>query len=427
MPAAFMRMRLAAKQNPHRVWFNLMHQMKVGMLKRAFHGLDDKKARGVDGVSKAQYGRDLEANLGRLENQLHRGSWKPQPMRRVMIPKAGGGKRPLAIASVEDKIVQKAAAEILETIFEPIFCESSHGFRPQRGAHSAVKALHGWLANRTHSHVVDIDIEKFFDTIDHEKLMEILKKRISDRRFLRLIRRLLKAEVLTAEGVLNNTTGTPQGSVISPILANIFLHEVIDQWLVEEKSARRWRLIRYADDMVICTGRRQEAQKCLVAIEKRLADYGLRLNRDKSHVVPFERGGREIFHFLGFRWYWGMDRKRRPLLKLKTQTERFRRSIKEFTRWIKENRNRKRLKVLWKEAGEKMRGHFAYYGVQLNTRLYEFYQAVCQALFKWLNRRSQKPSFTWTSFQARMKRMPLPKPWGCNMVNIRQRDFVYAI
>lgn len=425
MTAAFVRMRLAAKRNPGLVWNNLMHQMSKEMLSRAYHALDGKKARGMDGISKAQYGKELTANLGRLKNQLHEGSYKPKPSRRVKIPRAGGKVRPLAISNVEDKVVQKAVADILVTIYEPVFCNVSHGFRPHRGTHTAIQRLYHWLADRNHPYVVDVDIEKFFDTIDHQRLMEILRKRIADRRFLRLIWRLLSAGVLTERGVEKNTLGTPQGSIISPILANIYLHEIVDQWIRGKYAPRQCHLVRYADDMVMCFGNRQEAKACLLTLQERFAEFGLRLHPGKSRVVAFERGGGNVFHFLGFMWYWGRNRKRQPVLKLKTQTERFRKAIVAFTQWIKTNRNRKRLKVLWKEAGEKLRGHYAYYGTKLNSRLFAFYWAACNMLLKWLNRRSQKRSFSRASFQRRLARFPLPKPWGCNLLDVTQREFAY--
>lgn len=427
MPAAFMRMRLTARQQPATVWNNLMHQMSEELLTRAYHTLKGSKARGVDGMSKARYGEELAANLGRLTSQLHEGTWKPKPARRVWIPKADGKTRPLAISSFEDKIVQKAAADILVAIYEPIFHASSHGFRPRRGTHTALRELYRWLDDRTHSYVADIDIEKFFDTIDHQRLMEILRKRITDRRFLKLIWKLLKSGVLEEDGVKENEIGTPQGSIISPLLANIYLHEVIDQWAEERYGAKRHKLVRYADDVVICFGNRNEAAECVQALEQRLGMYGLRLNRSKSNVVSFERGKNAVFHFLGFTWYWGKDRKRRALLKLKTHTMRFRKALHSFTEWIKHDRNRYRLKVLWGMAAEKIRGHYAYYGVVLNERLFGFYWATVQAMFRWLNRRGQKRSYTWAAFQDRLTRHPLPKPWGKTLVNITQREIAYAI
>jgi RNA-directed DNA polymerase len=427
MPAAFMRMRLTAQQKPETIWNNLMHQMSEELLARAYHALEGGKARGVDGMSKARYGEELSSNLGRLTSQLHEGKWRPKPARRVWIPKADGKARPLAISSFEDKIVQKAVADILVAIYEPIFCGTSHGFRPKRGSHTAIKELYRWLADRIHSYVVDIDIEKFFDTIDHRRLMDILQKRISDRRFLRLIRKLLKSGVLETDEIKGTETGAPQGSIVSPILANIYLHEVIDQWAEERYGARRHKLVRYADDVVICFGGRNEAVECMDALEQRMGTYGLRLNRSKSRVVEFERGKNKVFHFLGFTWYWGKDRKRRAMLKLKTQTERFRKAIHSFSEWIKRDRNRYRLRVLWKKAGEKLRGHYAYYGVTLNNRLFGFYWAVVNVMFKWLNRRSQKRSFNWASFLNRLNLYPLPKPWGTTLINITQREIAYAI
>lgn len=427
MPAAFQRMRSAAQRDARRVWNNLVHQMSPELLEQAYHALDGKKARGMDGIGKAEYGEGLAEKLGRLRNQLHEGRWKPRPARRVTIPKADGKERLLAVSCVEEKVVQKAVADILTAIYEPVFEETSHGFRPHRGAHTAIRSLYHWLAGRPHSYVVDVDIEQFFDSIDHQRMMEILRRRISDRRFLQLVWKLMRAGIQTDHGVQRNAMGTPQGSIISPVLANIYLHEVVDQWVHERGHAQRCRLVRYADDMVICCGNRADAEEMCSALQTRLEAYELRLHPTKSRVVEFGRKSGNAFTFLGFLWYWGKDRKRRPQLKLRTQTERFRKAISAFAAWIKGHRNRKRLRVLWKEAGAKLRGHYAYYGVKLNDRLFAFYWTACQLLFKWLNRRSQRRSFSWATFQQRLKQKPLPKPWGCDLMNITQRVMPYAI
>lgn len=427
MPAAFLRMRSAAQRDANRMWNNLMHQVSADLLERTYHALDGNKARGVDGISKAEYGKDLTAKLGRLVDQLHKGGWKPKPARRVTIPKADGKERLLAVSCVEDKVVQKAVADILTAIYEPVFEDASHGFRPHRGAHTAIQSLYHWLADRTHSYVVDIDIENFFDTIDHQRMMEILRKRISDGRFRRLIWKLMRAGIQADHDREQNNVGLPQGSIISPILANIYLHEVVDQWVGEQGNPRRYRLARYADDMVICCGSRTDAENIRTALQARLEEYKLRLHPTKSGVVEFGRKNGNVFNFLGFTWYWGKDVRRKPLLKLKTQAERFRKAISAFTAWVKGQRNRKRLRVLWKEAEAKLRGHYAYYGIRMNDRLGAFYWVVCGLLYKWLNRRSQKRSFSWAKFQERLKRRPLPKPWGCDMYNIAQRVMPYAI
>lgn len=371
-------------------------------------------------MTKSRYGKELEANLGRLQDQLHKGSYHPLPARQVFIPKANGKMRPLAISSLEDKIVQKSVADILMVLYEPLFVEDSLGFRPKRGCHTALQRLYHWLKDGTRPYVVDVDIEKFFDSVDHGRMIQILQKRISDPRFLRLIRKLMKAGVMKDGEAVPHTMGTPQGSVVSPILANIYLHEALDLWFKENYENGFQKMVRYADDVIFCFKREEDAVNFHQAVGKRLEEYGLKINEEKSRVVSFKLKDHNIFNFLGMTFYRGSDRKRRPFLKLKTQAEKFRRSIQAFTGWIKANRNRYKLKVLWREARAKILGHYAYYGVTLNRRLGSYYFLCLKALFKWLNRRSQKRSITWDEFRKRLRQFPLPKPWGHECINIRQ-------
>jgi group II intron reverse transcriptase/maturase len=275
--------------------------------------------------------------------------------------------------------------------------------------------------------VVDVDIERFFDSVDHEKMIGILQKRISDPRFLRLIRKLMKAGVMKGGQAVPNSIGTPQGSIVSPILANIYLHDVLDQWFQENYGSHDRKMVRYADDVVFCFKRKEEAEGFYQALKSRLEMNGLKLNEGKSRIVPFQAKGNGVFHFLGMTFYWGKDRKRRALLKLKTQAEKFRRSVQAFTTWIKENRNKTRLKVLWEEAKAKLRGHYAYYGVAMNYQLGKYYFLCEKILFKWVNRRSQKPSLSWERFQRRLRSNPLPKPWGHHLINIAQGELDYAV
>jgi group II intron reverse transcriptase/maturase len=420
-------MSVTAQKKPQLVFNNLMCQLKVDFLRRAFHGLSSQKARGVDGVSKAGYAEDLEANLCRLEDQLHRGGYRPLPARRVLIPKANGGQRALAISAFQDKIVQKAVADILQALYEPLFEDASVGFRPDRGCHMAVHKLYHRLKKSARPFVVDVDIEKFFDSVDHERLMEILQKRISDQRFLRLIRKLLRAGILIEGQETGNTSGTPQGSIVSPILANIYLHEVLDQWFAVNYASHSRQMIRYADDVIFCFSQEGEAREFYQDLVKRLETHGLRVNTEKSRIVSFRSQDNQVFHFLGFTFYWGKDRKHRRYLRLKTQAERLRKSVSAFKVWIKENRNRQRLKVLWEEAKAKLRGHYAYYGVTTNTKVHTYYFICTNILLKWLNRRSQKHSMSRQRFLQRLKQNPLPRPWGATLFDLRQGIFDYAI
>jgi len=291
----------------------------------------------------------------------------------------------------------------------------------------AIRNLHRQLREGTRSYVVDVDIEKFFDSVDHERLIEVLRKRISDPRFLRLLKKLLRTGVMAEGGVVENIQGTPQGSIVSPILANIYLHDVLDQWFKEKYQNHYQRMVRYADDVIFCFKRREDAEVFYHELKKRMEEGGLRLNEAKSRIVSFPRGGHNVFHFLGFTFYWGRDRKKRVMLKLKTQAERLRKSIQMFKIWIKENRSRYRLARLWEMAKAKLQGHYAYYGVERNFKVGTYYYICVKVMFKWLNRRSQKRSMSWDKFLRRLKRHPLPKPWACEMINISQGVLDYAV
>jgi group II intron reverse transcriptase/maturase len=321
--------------------------------------------------------------------------------------------RTLAVGCLEDKIVQTLAARILEALFEPAFSPVSYGFRRRRSAHQAVGRLYETIrGKRDHCVVVEMDIEKFFDSMDHDWLMQGLEARIGDPHFLRLIRRLLRADVLKAGGDIAPTeVGTPQGSPASPVLANIYLHLLLDGWF-QQNHSQSGRMIRYADDAVFVFDDLATAEKFRAALVERMAEGKLRLNLDKSSIVPFSRrtpSGNVAF--LGFAYYWGRDAARRRVLKLKTLPKRLSRSINAFTEWVKTTRNKMKLDRLWRIARARMQGHFNYFGVHFNSaKLNHFYQACVASLFKWLNRRSQKRSFTWARFKRRLLFNPLPCP-----------------
>ena len=402
----------AAANKPEERFMNLMHHFHEANLRRAFQELDGSKAPGVDRVTKDQYRKDLDENLKTLAGYIRRGGWRPRPSRQVLIEKPQGGTRPLAVGCLEDKIVQTLTARILETLFEPLFSERSYGFRRGKSAHQAVGRLCETIAAKAERCVVvEMDIEKFFDSIDHEWLMQKLETRIGDPFFLRHVRRLLRADVLKVDGSLTPTeVGTPQGSPVSPILANIYLHYLLDDWF--QKNKLRGQMIRYADDAVFVFDDATSAEQFRQALVERMAEGKLRLNLDKSSIVPFaRRNPKGTVAFLGFELYWGKGKARRRFLKLKTQPKRLARSINAFTDWIKANRNRRKLDVLWRLARSKIDGHFSYFGVRSNSaKLSHFYKACVDGLFKWLNRRSQKRSFTWERFLKRLRFNPLPQP-----------------
>lgn len=403
----------AAASRPEERCLTLMHHFNETNLRRAFQELDGSKAPGVDRVTKDQYRKELEDNLAALVQILRGGGWRPQPSRQVLIPKPQGGMRALAVGCLEDKIVQTLVARILEALFEPAFSPVSFGFRRRRSAHQAVGRLYETIhEKRDHCVVVEMDIEKFFDSMDHEWLMQRLEARIGDPHFLRLIRRLLRADVLKAGGDVSTTEiGTPQGSPASPVLANIYLHFLLDGWF-QENHSQSGRMIRYADDAVFVFDDLDSAEKFRTALVERMAEGKLRLNLDKSSIVPFSRNApRGNVAFLGFAYYWGRDAARRKVLKLKTLPKRLSRSIQAFTEWTKTTRNKMKLDRLWRIARAKMQGHFNYFGVIFNSgKLSHFYHECVGSLFKWLNRRSQKRSFTWERFERRLLFNPLPCP-----------------
>lgn len=392
---------------------NLMHHLNRHNLRRAFQSLSGSKASGIDHVTKSDYQQHLDTNLQALEQRLRRGGWRPQPAREVLIPKPQGGMRPLAVGCLEDKLVQTLVARILEAIYEPSFHRHSYGFRRGKSAHQALGRTYEVIARRKQSCVVvEMDIEKFFDSVDHDWLMRTLGKKIGDEHFLRLIRRMLKNSILHEDGTLaDKLTGTPQGSPASPVLANICLHVLIDSWFQEE-WASKGEFIRYADDAVFAFTTEDDARAFREQLVARLAEAGLRLNLDKTRIVPFSaRAPKGTISLLGFELYWGIRRGTGRVLKVKTIPKRLNQSMQNFSTWIKAARNRKTLKALWAEAAMKLHGHYQYYGVTFNeAKLSHFHWFCVGAMYRWLNRRSQRRSYTWEQFKRRLFFTPLPRP-----------------
>lgn len=396
---------------------NLMRFFSVANLRQAFGLLERDKAKGSDGISKDKYGEDLERNLQRLHLKMRSMSYRPAPARLILIPKADGRKRPIAISNFEDKLVQKIAADILTAIYDGEFKPYSFGFRPKRSCHGAVSYLYNKLRKYNLNWVVDIDLRNYFNTIDHTKLMAMLEKKIADKRFLQYLSRMLKAGTL-AEGCHQETTlGTPQGSIVSPILANLYLHEVVDKWYQTAiQPTLGGKLARYADDMVAAFATEEEAKEFVKQLEHRLNEYGLELNSEKTRVVCFDKAkpaARGIFDFLGFTFYWAKSfiDSNKTVLKIRTSTKALEKKIQDFANWIKQNRSRRKLESLWEMAKKKLTGHYNYYGVMFNGhQLSRFYYASIGSLFRWLNRRSQKSSYTWDAFKMRLEAKPLPAP-----------------
>lgn len=396
------------------VFNNLFSHINVANLHQAFRALDGKKATGIDGISKAEYERDLVRNIAELVHRLHSGTYRPQAKREIQIPKADGKTRPIAISCFEDKLVEWVLSKILESVYEPIFIRNSFGFRPRRGTDDAIKANYNILKDDKRPFVVEIDLAKFFNTVPHRALMKQLRKKIQDPRLLGLIARFLAVDILDQQGnLMTANVGTPQGSVMSPILANIYLHYALDTWFLENFASSSAVIVRYADDALFMFSKEQQAKEFLTALKAQLAKYKLSLNEDKTGVIDFSKGRENVFHFLGFTFYWNHQKKgwRKSNLAIKTQVSKLGKKIQEFTEWLKANRSRMNTKTLWSITAAKLRGHYNYYGYYCNRRkLMHYYCEVIGALFKWLNRRSQRKSFSYEKFKRMLKRNPLPLP-----------------
>ena len=414
------RIALLSEQDPRRSFEILMHHFNEESLKECYHELDGKKALGTDGIDKETYGKDLNQNISKLIARMRTMSYRPGPVREVLIPKEGkpGATRPLGISGFEDKIVQKMMQQILESIYEPIFLNCSYGFRPGKGCHDAIKDLQHYLYASEIQTVIDIDLKNFFGTIDHEILEDILKEKIKDTKFMRYINRMFKAGVLSAGDLKKSDEGVPQGSICSPVLANVFAHYAIDMWIeemVKPNCKGKVRLFRYADDAIICCQYDGDAKRIREALVKRLEKYKLELNEEKTKQISFDKRlvaqGIEqgIFDFLGFTFYWGKAKSGRIIPKLKTKAKTMKAKLKKVKEWIKKIKDREQLSQIWKTFIAKLRGHINYYGVSHNSEnVSKFVNEAKRIIFKWLNRRSQRKSFTWEKFAKYMETHPLP-------------------
>ena len=413
-----------ARENPKYVFATLAHMLDEDFLVESFRQLKRDAAAGVDGVTVRRYEAGLKENIKDLVKRMKAGQYKPQAVRRVFIPKADGSKRGLGIPSVEDKLVQLGIKRILEAIYEADFLEVSFGFRPKRSCHGALEALNTAIMARPVNCVVDMDIEKFFDTLDHAWLMKCLKVRIKDRSLLRLIGRFLKAGVMEEGRLIASERGTPQGGIISPLLANIYLHYVLDLWfekVIKKRQRGYAQLIRYADDFVVCFKYHDEGVAFAEKLKERLGKFGLKIAESKSRVLEFgryapERLGKKgqnagTFDFLGFTHYCGKSRKGGFILGRRTSGKKYRAAVKAMNVWLKGIRDEAALAVWWKLLKSKVIGHYRYYGISGNSRgIGMFNQCVRRLAFKWINRRSQRKSYTWGQFCGFLKYNPLPRP-----------------
>jgi RNA-directed DNA polymerase len=424
-PISTRRQRIAelARQSPQVAFTTLAHHIDIDWLKEAYRRTRKDGAVGVDGQTAEAYAVDLEANLRSLLGRAKSGRYQAPPVRRVHIPKGTGSEtRPIGIPTFEDKILQRAVAMILEAVYEQDFLDCSYGFRPGRSAHQALNALRQRLMEVRGGCVIEIDIRKFFDTMSHRHLHAILRRRVRDGVLLRLIGKWLNAGVLEEGSVTHPDSGSPQGGVISPILSNAYLHEVLDTWFEQTVKPRlkgRAHLIRYADDAVLVFEREGDARRVLDVLPKRFGKYGLTLHPEKTRMVPFQGlpsgtlpGSREerpgTFDFLGFTHYWGRTLKGNWTVKRKTAKARFRRSLKVIAEWCRVHRHRP-LPEQWAALTAKLRGHYAYYGITGNSRcLGSFRHHAGRAWQKWLSRRSGRARIPWERFGALERRYPLP-------------------
>jgi RNA-directed DNA polymerase len=386
------------------------------MLYRCWQRIRKNAAYGVDKVSAEEYGKHLTGNIRQLVDRLKRKSYRARLIRRHYIPKGNGKMRPLGIPVVEDKLLQLAVVQILEAIYEQDFLRCSYGYRPKVGALDAVDKLTIKLQFGRYGRVVEADIKGFFDNIDHERLLEMLAERIDDKALLQLIRKWLKAGVLDTNGeVIHPAAGTPQGGIISPILANIYLHYCLDEWfqhVMKKHSRGEACLIRYADDFVCAFEREGDAERFYQVLGKRLEKFGLELSAEKTRVIAFDRGQseQEGFEFLGFEFRWGQDRQGKAHVKRRTSRKKLRSSLDRFTEWCRQKRHCP-VKDWFKEVKPKLQGYYNYYGVSGNyASLQQFFGEAMQILRKWLNRRSQRKSYSWEGFRALIEHFQVPRP-----------------
>lgn len=406
----------AQEQKKHR-FGNLYEMLNEEFLLDSWRYIRKDAAYGVDQVSAEEYEENLEENIRQLVERLKRKSYRAKLVRRQYIPKGEGKFRPLGIPATEDKLLQVAVKRILEAIYEQDFLRCSYGYRPNVSALHAVDKLTVKLQFGQYHFIVEADIKGYFDNIDHEKLVEMLEERIDDRALIRLIKKWLKAGILDTEGkVIHPVTGTPQGGIVSPILANVYLHYVLDLWfhqVVKKHCRGEACLIRYADDFVCAFQYQVDAERFYRVLGKRLGKFGLEVAAEKTRVIPFHRdpsSGKSRFDFLGFEFYWGKDRGGRPHLKRRTSRKKLRTSLKRFAAWCRENRNL-RLMILFRRLNAKLRGYYNYYGVVGNyASLNQFFWQAMRILFKWLNRRSQRRSFNWQGFRELLKHFRVEQP-----------------
>jgi RNA-directed DNA polymerase len=415
-----------AKQSPQMGFTSLAYLMDVDWLHEAFRRTRKDGAAGVDGQTATDYEKDLEGNLRSLLDRAKSGTYRAPPVRRVHIPKGGSATetRPIGIPTLEDKVLQRAVAMLLEPIYEQDFYDCSFGFRPGRSAHQALETLWKQTMDSHGGWILEVDIRKFFDTLDHAHLRAFLQQRVRDGVLTRLIGKWLQAGVMEAGTVTFPTAGSPQGGVISPVLSNIFLHYVLDDWFEREVKPRlrgKAYLIRYADDFVIGFTQEEDARRVLAVLPQRFSKYGLAIHPDKTQLIAFQQPPSAArgtgtgsgtppgtFTLLGFTHYWGRSLRGRWVVKRKTASSRLSRALRSIAQWCRQHRHQP-LGAQQQTLSQKLRGHFAYYGITGNSRaLSMFRTGVVRCWRYWLNRRNRERSLDWDQFNRLLRLYPLP-------------------
>lgn len=414
-----------AKANKAVQFLSIAHLLTVEALMEAFGSLRKEASAGVDGVTYEEYQKEALGNIQKLHDRVRSRKYRAQPMRRVYIPKEDGKQRPISIPALEDKIVQKATTKLLNAIYEQDFYECSYGLRPGRSAHDALDAVGRIICRRPIGYVLEADICGYFDAIVRRLLMEMIGRRVADGSIHRLIGKWINAGVIEDGRLLVTETGTGQGQVISPLLANIYLHYVLDDWFEQEVRPRlrgEAHEVRYADDVIFCFQYREDAERVLEVLAKRFAKYGLTLHPEKTRLIEFGRravekaeqsGGRKpsTFDFLGLTHIATRSRRGKFTIHVRTVRKRLRRSMGQVTAWCQEHRHDP-VEEQWEALNRKLRGHYQYYGRPTNYQsLWRYYRAVRRIWKKWLNRRTRGKTLTWTLYEQLLKQHPLLRPW----------------
>ena len=415
-----------ARKEPNLVFTSLYHHVTdLDNLRDSYEALDDDKAVGVDGVTKEQYGENLEENLQGLSDRLKRMGYRPQPSRRSYIPKPGSEKgRPLGISCFEDKIVELAVKRVLEPIYEEIFEDSSYGYRPERSQHMCLDKLGRTLQQKRVGYLVESDIRSFFDEVSHKWLIKFLEYRIGDPRILRLISRMLKGGIMEDGLVGASEKGTPQGSILSPLLSNIYLHYVLDLWFgrrVKKQCRGRAYYFRFADDFLACFQYKADAEDFENRLSDRLEGFGLELAKEKTRCIEFGRFARanarrrgqkpDEFTFLGFTHYCGKTKKGYFKVKRRTSRKKFAQSLCEFTKWARKSRHVLRKGEMLRKAKIRVGGHLSYYAITDNSaKCSSYHHYATRILFKWINRKSERSAYAWEGYRQALKWVGWPQP-----------------